>query len=255
MTNNIKYSLSDVRNSIIPGSDKYWVFRFIIRPLSNYVTVPFLNLGFSANQVSFFRLFLVFLSFLIIIIPGYNAQLIAVTIICFSIILDCVDGNICRVKNSASFFGKFVDGIVDGIFVSFFPLFLGLSLFVEHVSAYWVFIGIVCCIVSLISQWITARYNIFLKLVNHLTETKSNESREHNFKKKENIKRFISSTLVTGTVTIPIFLVIPSYGKELSLVAYMVCQVFCDITLIILTYIEARTTLAWWRKSVQSAKQ
>ena len=46
----------------------------------------------------------------------------------FSFVLDCVDGQICRVADKASVFGKFFDGWVDTIYDLAFSIIIALSI-------------------------------------------------------------------------------------------------------------------------------
>ena len=64
-------------------------------------------ISFNPNQISYIRLFVAFLS-LIILSYGYYAQ--GVLLFFISYIIDCIDGNIARIKNRASYYGKYFDG-------------------------------------------------------------------------------------------------------------------------------------------------
>tara|TARA_B100001996_G_scaffold382920_1_gene376321 strand:+ start:14842 stop:15576 length:735 start_codon:yes stop_codon:yes gene_type:complete len=80
----------------------------VLRYISFYFTPFFIS--FNPNQISYIRLFVAFLS-LIILSYGYYFQ--GVLLFFISYIIDCIDGNIARIKNQASYYGKYFDGFGD----------------------------------------------------------------------------------------------------------------------------------------------
>ena len=104
--------------------DDSWCLRHVFRPLSQAAAVPFVLLGWSANAVT--------------ILGGLVG---AVAVLCYSqptlwtaggglflvyVVLDLADGNVARYRNSASYYGKFLDGWADGIVQAL--LFIGMGI-------------------------------------------------------------------------------------------------------------------------------
>lgn len=90
-----------------------WFGRHVTRKLSPYVTWLLLRLGISANQTTLLRLILA-----LVIAPMFlqpqPAWWIAAALACYlRIILDCVDGELARLRDAASPQGTYLDEFVD----------------------------------------------------------------------------------------------------------------------------------------------
>ena len=89
---------------------KFPIHNIIFRNLSFLITPIFIILGISANQATYIRILIGLCSILLI----FSGKIfIGIIIFFLGDIVDCVDGNISRIKNSATFYGKFLDGWVD----------------------------------------------------------------------------------------------------------------------------------------------
>ncbi len=102
----IKQSLPKKKNS----NSSLWV-KTIIRRVSFPFTYFFINLGFSANAVSVLSIIIAIAGCACYIIPSNISMILAVVLINFWLVLDCVDGNIARCKKNKTVFGEFVDDI------------------------------------------------------------------------------------------------------------------------------------------------
>jgi len=108
-----------------------FISRYIYRIASFYVTVPFVKLGFSANQVTAIS-FIVSILGMIFLSIGEHTAVIAGSILCaFSVLLDYVDGNIARLTAKTSYFGKFIDGLVDSVVSAFMPIAVSFGLYLR----------------------------------------------------------------------------------------------------------------------------
>jgi phosphatidylglycerophosphate synthase len=85
---------------------------YIFSKLSIPITMLMLYLNISPNLISILSLFLRFLSIYYIV---DNDLLFASFLVFLGQVMDCVDGNIARLTNSSSFFGKILDLFVDRI--------------------------------------------------------------------------------------------------------------------------------------------
>ena len=90
-----------------------------LRIVAWYVTPLFYYLRIKPNIISIISLITGIIAALIIIYGGKDAYLYGVLIYIFSIIFDHCDGNIARLRNIPTFFGRFMDGLFD-IFVQGF---------------------------------------------------------------------------------------------------------------------------------------
>lgn len=130
--NFINPSLAQIRASLSSEKNRFdsWWVRFILRPLSFPVTWAFIRLGFSANHVSYLA---VLVSFLAAILMGIGQRdVIIVGAFLFNIfaLLDCVDGNIARVRKKAGPYGEFIDAL--GGYIAFACVFPAAGIVAEH---------------------------------------------------------------------------------------------------------------------------
>jgi len=116
-----KYTVSEVRQTYYQKKTDLNILHKLVRPLSFYLAVPFLNHGISANQVTYLAFILGVISLIFFSVGLWWTSLLATFLFLTNVLLDHVDGNICRVMNSASYYGKFLDGAKDKLLASFVP--------------------------------------------------------------------------------------------------------------------------------------
>ena len=88
--------------------------RFVARPLAAVVVVPLERTRVTPNQVTLATLF-VFAGAMaiLILVPGWRALLAAVVVLELAYVLDCVDGQLARVRGSSSPVGAHLDFLMD----------------------------------------------------------------------------------------------------------------------------------------------
>ena len=122
----IKYKIKDIIKSQdynkIPSK---FLFKYFFIPLAWPITFLFVNLGVSPNQATLIRLVTHIIAYLFILLGNF---LLGYILIYLAIILDCVDGQIARTTNRATFFGKFFDGWLDCLFEISFIFFVSLAI-------------------------------------------------------------------------------------------------------------------------------
>lgn len=116
-----RITLQDVRASYGPDKAREewhgdWMSALLYRPLSFYLTVPFLALGASASQVTLLGLLCAFLCLPAACLAGQTGYFAVGGLALLFVILDCVDGNIARVTKSASLRGHYLDFATDIMF-------------------------------------------------------------------------------------------------------------------------------------------
>jgi len=92
----------------------------LLRIIAWYVTPIFYYLRCSPNLISVIALFVGLYASLLIFIYGLNYIGYGVSLYLLSIIIDHCDGNIARLKNIPTFFGRFMDGLFDIIVLGIF---------------------------------------------------------------------------------------------------------------------------------------
>ena len=133
--------------------------------ISYFVTPFFLYFKFSANSVTLINFFLSIVSVLILLFfPNYFIY----SILIFTLyrILDFVDGSIARFTSSGTFFGKFVDGLSDIFFQSFFVLSLSFYHFNKYQDYRLLLLGAVASILTCIDTFIHDRYSAMARWAN-----------------------------------------------------------------------------------------
>ncbi|MGB8296172.1 MAG: CDP-alcohol phosphatidyltransferase family protein [Polyangia bacterium] len=88
--------------------------RLVARPLAAVLLVPLAQSRITPNQVTFASL-AVFVAAMALLVglPGYAGLLIAVAVLEFSYVLDCVDGQLARLRGASSRVGAHLDFLMD----------------------------------------------------------------------------------------------------------------------------------------------
>ena len=122
----LKYKIKDIiRSQDYSKIPSRFLFKYIFIPLAWPITFLLLNLGVSPNQATLIRLITHIIAYLFILLGNF---LLGYILIYLAIILDCVDGQIARTTNRATFFGKFFDGWLDCLFEISFIIFVSLAI-------------------------------------------------------------------------------------------------------------------------------
>lgn len=122
----MKYSFKEILSSYTKEKKKkssIWA-RLVSRPLSFLFTFIFINLGFSANIISIISIIDAIVACVLIMCGGISMY-IGIGLFVFWHVLDCVDGNIARVKKQSSYGGAFLDAVSGYIAPAFVFLAVG----------------------------------------------------------------------------------------------------------------------------------
>ena len=141
--------------------------------LASYIFTPiFLIFKIKPNIITSFN-FLLALSSLVLILSAQNTYFVYGIIIYFIFrILDFCDGNVARMTQQASFFGRFLDSTLDIFYESFLILSIGYYCFKYHNSENLFFLGIVASIFSIYSTCIHDKYSSLVRWMNEENKTK-----------------------------------------------------------------------------------
>ena len=124
-----KYTMHDITSSLTKKKNSrssLWV-QLWVRKASFPITYVFINTGWSANQVSVLSWILIFVAAICLCIDNLWWMLVGVLLTNFWLVLDCVDGNIARVKKVKTFMGDFFDAVAGYGPFSFTTLALGIA--------------------------------------------------------------------------------------------------------------------------------
>jgi phosphatidylglycerophosphate synthase len=114
------------------NKDDEWWSSFVTAPLAvlvNFVVVDFKCL--SPNRVTLLSLIVALVSSYLIIIGGQFYFLIAAALINVSHVLDCMDGQMARYRESSTRYGSFFDKVTDLVQVYFWFAALGYAAYLQ----------------------------------------------------------------------------------------------------------------------------
>jgi phosphatidylglycerophosphate synthase len=242
-----KIVVNDVRKSFNYLAPTYWSIKWFSRPIADIVTPFFYNGGWSANQVTFFRT-IISLFMLALLMTGENAML-AMSAVFFYVcyILDSVDGNIARISDSATYWGKFIDGISDSIGILLAPFAAGIGLWVQDENIFWLIAGSSISIVSLLTEIVRQRLNSYrVWMISQSGEIDKKKIDICN-KIEKNVHLY-SSININGSFLAPIALFFPLGLMAYILVLSVTQGLFSLLWLIVLIF-QGKTILNRKRKS------
>lgn len=127
----MKYTFSDITSSLTKKKNSrssLWV-QLWVRKASFPVTYLFINAGWTANMVSVLSWIVIFGAAVLLSINSFGCMLAGVILTNFWLVLDCVDGNIARVKKVKTFMGDFFDAAAGYGPFSFTTVALGMAAF------------------------------------------------------------------------------------------------------------------------------
>lgn len=109
----MKYSYKEIKASLTKKKNSrssLWV-QLWVRKVSFPITYIFINSGWTANMVSVLSWFVIFIAAVLLSFDNFGCMLAGVILTNFWLVLDCVDGNIARVKKVETFMGDFYDAV------------------------------------------------------------------------------------------------------------------------------------------------
>ena len=127
----MKYTFKDITSSLTKKKNSrssLWV-QLWVRKASFPVTYLFINTGWTANMVSVLSWVVIFAAAVLLCFNNFWCMLAGVILTNFWLVLDCVDGNIARVKKVKTFMGDFYDAVAGYGPFSFTTVALGVAAF------------------------------------------------------------------------------------------------------------------------------
>lgn len=162
----MKYSWNDLTASYTKRKKQMsslWA-RIFSRPISFVITFILINLGVQANAVSIASILCALTSCVFVSIDSFAFRIIGVALFALWHILDCVDGNIARVKKESSVRGEYIDAISGYTASSFIYFAIGIAAFNTSTlldnAYYWIIIGGVASLSEVFSRLVHNRYTV-----------------------------------------------------------------------------------------------
>lgn len=162
----MKYTFEDIKSSLTKkknGRSSLWV-QLWVRKASFPVTYLFINAGWTANMVSVLSWIVIFVAAVLLSIDNFGCMLTGVILTNFWLVLDCVDGNIARVKKVKTFMGDFYDAVAGYGPFSFTTVGLGVAayhtsfLMPEQYRHIFILIGAVGAVANVYMRLVHQKY-------------------------------------------------------------------------------------------------
>ncbi len=224
----MKYTMKNITASYTPEKrkDTSWWARIFSRPLSFIVTYPLINLGVSANAISVASIFVAVVA-CILLMMGHPTSVIGVFVFLFWDVLDCVDGNIARVKKTSSLKGEYMDAISGYTAPAFIYLAVGVAAYREPgimsgIGIWIIVIGAVASLSDLLSRII---YQKFLVTQLKINSGKKNTSDSIEKERSGGLKRtldLIMKNMTYSSLFMPL-LVIAKFAHGFDVLVTFYC--------------------------------
>ncbi len=156
--------ISDVRRSQrLDGVTLPLIFNYITRPTAWPFTVAFARLGFGPNGATAFRILVTLLAFAAFLVPNPISFWVGCGLFYFALVLDHVDGQLARLQDRASYFGKFFDGLIDSLAEVPFPFILGMAVWQQGAGPNILVVAAVGALAIALSQILFLRVGLTRK--------------------------------------------------------------------------------------------
>ncbi|MGB0630047.1 MAG: CDP-alcohol phosphatidyltransferase family protein [Alphaproteobacteria bacterium] len=246
-------TVADVRASFNANIRDYFALTWFGRPFANLITPFFYNRGWSANQVTGMRVVIAVIGVGLLAIPGFASAIIAALIFYAVFVLDCVDGNIARLRGQASFFGKFIDGLADFIFILAGPAATGVAIWWQYPQSPFLVLGALCTIVSVASQMVRSRLSFVREwMINQSGPIE--DDKVESARTARRVQGVVAAIFVNGTFLAPLLLLIPVDGRIWYVSALLFVQLLPELVWIAATIFEGQKILDRGRRSIHSAE-
>ena len=169
-----------------------WV-KLIVRKLSFLFTYLFINLGCSAWGASIISILVAIAGSFCFAVNNNICRIVGVCLIELWLILDCVDGNIARVKKTSSEMGEFIDALSGYYVTGFVYFFVGIAAFYtttmfEEYAFLLIILGGVSTIAGLLARIIHQKYTYSIMIINQANPTHYNDIPEKEVENKRSVQ-------------------------------------------------------------------
>ena len=250
MTERITYS--DVKASFNRNTRDPATMMYFGRPIADVITAGFFNRGWTANGVTYLCMVLSTIAMALLLAANPYLYAVSAALYYCVFVLDCVDGNLARLRNAASYYGKFMDGLSDGIFAFLAPIAVGLGLYWFDPVGPWLLLGTLATVCSLIAQMVRARYSFFREWAvregGALTEDEKTRTSA-----PLRLDRYGSVLVVNGNFVAPLILAVPYFGPRAYLIWSAVFHSAAGILFVTAAVWQGSIVLRRHRNSVRAA--
>jgi hypothetical protein len=136
-------AIADAYRRTQKPKDIFWN-KYVARPAAAVLLVPLERSPITPNQVTFASLAVFAAAIPILIaVPGHVGLLLAALVIQLSYVLDCVDGQLARMRGTSTPVGAYLDFLMDELKAFMLVATMGVRLWREHEDTFWLLEGLV----------------------------------------------------------------------------------------------------------------
>jgi phosphatidylglycerophosphate synthase len=146
-------AVADVYRRTRKPKDIFWN-RFVARPAAAVALVPLQRSRVTPNQITFASLVVfVAAATVLVALPGWAGLLIAVVVLELSYVLDCVDGQLARLRGTSTPVGAHLDFLMDELKAFLLVAATGIRLWLPDREPRWLLEALIglCAVASAIS--------------------------------------------------------------------------------------------------------
>ena len=189
------YSLKEIIKSLPKkknSKSSLWV-KLIVRRVSFLFTYLLINVGCSAWGASIISVLVALAGSFCFAVDNPVFRIIGVCLIEMWLVLDCVDGNIARVKNTSSEMGEFVDALSGYYVTGFVYFFVGIAAYYttsifRHNAFTLIILGGISTIAGLLARIIHQKYTYSIMVINQVDSMHHAEIPEESVNNKNSIQ-------------------------------------------------------------------
>jgi phosphatidylglycerophosphate synthase len=242
MTATEKVTVADVRASFNTSIRIHPTVVYFGRPMANLMTPYFHNSGWTANMMTAARSFMAIGGVALLAIPIPLLWPISAAIYFLNFALDCVDGNLARLQNDASYFGKFVDGLADGIYFYFATFFLGIGTWIYYDEPRLLILGAAISIVSISNQMVRNRLSFCREWMVSISGELTEEELK-NAQKSRDMQDRLALVAINGHFAASFGLLVPYWGAWIFMFLCVFVQLLPEFLWVLTSFSEAAALL------------
>ncbi|MBC8282566.1 MAG: CDP-alcohol phosphatidyltransferase family protein [Nitrospinae bacterium] len=194
--------------------------RFISRQFTNF----FLKTSFTPNQITCLSLLIGLIAAFCFYLGSYQAGIVGSVLLLVSCWVDCVDGEVARLKFMVSEWGAKLDILADNIVHCLVFFSIGMGLFFKTSEPVYIYLGMLAVLGSFWSFILLSKTIIGKKA--NATQKNSEESEDKNFTDQLANRDFTYFLFVLAIFgRLDAFIILTAIGSNL-LAIYLACQKF-----------------------------
>ena len=199
--------------------------------------------------MTLFRFLVSILGYCLLFVDSYLYISLGVLCLLFAFVLDFVDGHIARLRNKATYWGKYLDGIVDYIFPAFLSFPISLRIYIETQNYYFISLSLICIFFVLVNRVSRDRARYFLLQLGNKEKILNSKNKLINTCRQ---KETFWSLSAANTRIICLFILFIPNSELVFLISLLITQFLCEICWFYFILKSSYINLNHWKKSASA---